>query len=362
MISYIVSMDNSYALMSNFIGFLTPVLTHDDEVIIVSDGCDNYSTLEYIKDLSKSDLRFQLIELKEKCGFSKANNIGVKASKYENLVFINTDIFLTCNCISNMINMLNTSENIAAVQPLLLYPQNGLVQSTGHVFSKVKSGQLFAMRNYKESLIHISAPRQALTMALCAVKKSIFLEMGAFNEEYYNSHEGMELTLKMTIAGYTCMYCADAVAYHCSGLARTKIPFDISRQRAYFYQQWENYISSDLESYLSQQITSDMASKKYIVYNISSSTNWKRILEFLKIDYTKEILSKERFTSSINLYDCISFTSLYHPVPFLFLCDSFTQIASNYNWIKNRNNPNDIIMDLNGNVLKMLLLIGGNYG
>ena len=39
MISYIVSMDNSYALMSNFIGFLTPVLTHDDEVIIVSDGC-----------------------------------------------------------------------------------------------------------------------------------------------------------------------------------------------------------------------------------------------------------------------------------------------------------------------------------
>lgn len=358
MISYIVSMDNSYALMSNFIGFLTPVLTQDDEVIILSDGCDSYSTLEYIKNLVKTDPRFQLIELKEKCGFSKANNIGVNASKYEYLVFINTDIFPTCDCISNMINMLNKSENIAAVQPLLLYPQNGLVQSTGHVFSKVKSGQLFAMRNYREPLVHISAPRQALTMALCAVKKSIFCEMDGFNEEYYNSHEGMELTLKMTIAGYICMYCADAVAYHCSGLARDKIPFDISRQRAYFYQQWANYITNDLEIYLSQQINSDMASERYIVYNISSSTDWKRILEILKINYTKEILSKDRFASSINLYDCISFTSLYHPVPYLFLCDSFTQISSNYNWIKNRNNPNDIVMDLNGNILKLISLIG----
>ena len=358
MISYIVAMDNSYALMSNFIGFLTPILTIDDEVIIVSDGCNNYSTLEYIKHLVKSDFRFQLIELKEKCGFSKANNIGVNASKYENLIFINTDIFPTYDCIPNMINMLNQSENIAAVQPLLLYPQNGLVQSTGHVFSKVKSGQLFAMRNCNDPLIHISAPRQALTMALCAVKKSIFYKMNGFNEEYYNSHEGMELTLKMTIFGYTCMYCADAIAYHCSGLVRTKVPFDISRQRAYFYQQWTNYISNDLEIYLSQQINSDMASERYIVYNISSSTDWKRILETLKLNYTEEILLQERFAPSINLYDCISFTSLYYPVPYLFLCNSFTQISSNYNWIKNRNNPKDIIMDLNGNVLRLISLIG----
>jgi len=358
MISYIVAMDNSYALMSNFIGFLKPVLTLDDEVIIVSDGCDNYSALEYIKCLAKSDQRFQLIELKEKCGFAKVNNIGVNTSKYENLVFINTDIFPTYDCISNMINMLNSSENISAVQPLLLYPQNGLVQSTGHVFSKIKSGQLFAMRKHHESFIHISAPRQALTMALCAVKKSIFYEMGGFNEEYYNSHEGMELTLKMTIAGYICMYCADAIAYHCSGLVRSKIPFDISRQRAYFYQQWANYISSDLEIYLSQQINFDMESERYIVYNISSSTDWKRILETLKINYTKEILIQERFAPSVNLYDCISFTSLYHPVPYLFLCDSFIQISSNYNWIKNRNNSNDIVMDLNGNVLKLISLIG----
>ena len=99
MISYIVSMDNSYALMSNFIGFLTPLIMEDDEVIVVCDGCDSYAALEYISNVSNSDPRFRLIKLKEKCGFSKANNIGVNAAKSEYLIFINTDIFPAEKCI-----------------------------------------------------------------------------------------------------------------------------------------------------------------------------------------------------------------------------------------------------------------------
>ena len=180
----------------------------------------------------------------------------------------------------------------------------------------------------------------------------------AFNEDYYNSHEGMELTLKTTISGYRCMYCSDAVAYHCSGIARKKTSFDISRQRAYFYQYWGKYIKNDLEIYLSQQMNIDIEDERYIIYNMSSSTDWKRILKILNIKYISEIMLQERFDSTINLYDCISFTSLHHPAPYLFLCDSFVQIAKNYNWIRNRNNPNDIVMDLNGNILKVISLIG----
>lgn len=358
MISYIVAVDNSYALMSNFIGFLIPFLKENDEVIMVCDGCDSHSTLEYLFSIETMDSRFNIIQLKDKCGFSKANNIGVKASKYENLIFINTDILLTDNCITNLIAMLNSAPDISAVQPLLLYPQTGLVQSTGHVFSKIKSGQLFSMRKSNDSIIHISAPRQALTMAVCAVKKRVFYEMGGFNEEYFNSHEGMELTLKMTLSGYRCMYCADAIAYHCSGTARAKTNFDISRQRAYFYKKWGDSIINDLELYLSQQLDFNMVNHEYIVYNISSSTDWDRILDFLKIRYSAIITPKERFETIINLYDCISFTSLYHPAPYLFLCDSFAKISKNYNWIANRNNQNDLVMDLNGNILKMTSLIG----
>lgn len=357
MISYIVSMDNSVAMMSNFIGFLRPELNNDDEIIIVSNGCDFYSTRKYILNIIEEDTRFKLIESKNKVGFAKANNIGVDASKNDTLVFINTDIFPQKGCIRKMIDMLYSSEKISAVQPLLVYPQTGAVQSTGHVFSKIKSGQLFANRRIDDPVVLQSGSRQALTMALCAMKRKAFYEVGGFNEDYYNSHEGMELTLKLTANGYLCMYCSDAVAYHCSGIARSRTAFDISRQRAYFYQKWGNVIYSDLEHFLSKQLSFDMDNSSYLVYNVSSSTDWNRILDFLNIQCTKTIDLESRFEKSVNLYDCISFTHLHYPMPYLFLCDDFTQLTRNQNWIKNRNNPKDLIMDLNGNLLRLTTLV-----
>ena len=37
----------------------------------------------------------------------------------------------------------------------------------------------------------------------------------------------------------------------------------------------------------------------------------------------------------------------------LFITESINDISKNYNWIKNRNNPNDIVIDLHGNVIKL---------
>ena len=357
MISYIIAMNNTYALMSNFFGFLLPSVKPDDEIIIACDGCDSTATMDYLNSLAQIDLRIRLIKLKEKLGFAKVNNLAVNVATSETLVFINTDVFPNNDCINKMICALNSDEKIAAVQPLLLYPQSGLVQSTGHVFSEFKSGHLFSMRKSTDKIIKQSASRQALTMALCAVKKKVFWQLGGFNETYFNSHEGMELTLKMSLHGYICMYCAEAIAYHCSGVARQKTAFDISRQRAYFYQQWHSHIINDLEKYLSQQINFNMDFVEYIVYNLSSSTSWRRILEELRINYEQVIVLEERFDEKINLYDCISFTSLHYPGPYLFLCDSFSQIASNDNWIRNRNNPTDLVLDLNGNLLRLNTLI-----
>lgn len=343
--------------MSNFIGYLQPALEQDDEVIFVLDGCDRLSTKNYLNEIASVDQRFKLIEKAERSGFSCANNLGVSLAQSDTLIFVNTDAFLTPGCVEQLTQMLWAAPDIAAVQPMLVYPQTELVQSTGHVFSSVKSGHLFAGRKQTDHIVQKSAPRQALTMAVCAVKKDLFLHVGGFDEIYYNSHEGMELTLKLSLHGYQCMYCASAVAYHCSYTARSQIMFDVSRQRALFYQRWGNVISPDLEYYLRAQLSCLSESHSYIVYNVSSSMDWQMLLEHLNISYTKIFTLEERFSTHINLYNCISFTNMHYPVPFLFICDSLSQIRGNRNWIKNRNNPDDIVIDLNGNLIKLQSLI-----
>ena len=256
--SYIVAIDNSYSLITNFLEQLIDHVKKTDEIIVIVDACNNIDTINYLKKNAERNSQIKLIFLEQKVGFGVANNIGVNNSTGETLIFINSDIFLENNCISNMLDLLWSDKKIGAVQPLLIYPQNSLVQSTGHVFSDYRSGQLFSMRRVDDPLIKKSGMRQALTMALCAVKKNVFLQLGGFDEYYYNSHEGLELTLKMSLSGYSCYYCAHAIAYHCTGGARAKVLYDSSKQKAHFYQKWTSKIQYDLSDYLAMQITSEI--------------------------------------------------------------------------------------------------------
>ena len=53
--SIIVALDNNFALTNNFVEnlLLTESLQNDSELVIVSDGCANIQTIDYLKKLSE---------------------------------------------------------------------------------------------------------------------------------------------------------------------------------------------------------------------------------------------------------------------------------------------------------------------
>ena len=118
-----------------------------DEVIIVNDACENINTIQYLNKLSENSSQLKIVHLSKKVGFAKANNIGIAHSIGETLIFINSDIFLTNNCIENMLNLLWSNNKIGAVQPKLIYPQNNLIQSTGHIFLITEVDNYFLHEN-----------------------------------------------------------------------------------------------------------------------------------------------------------------------------------------------------------------------
>ena len=355
--SYIVAIDNAYSLITNFLEQLLCNIKKMDEIVIVADACNNIDTMNYLKRKAENNSQIKLILLEQKVGFGIANNIGIKHSTGETLIFINSDIFLENSCISNMLDLLWSDEKIGAVQPLLIYPQNNLVQSTGHVFSDYRSGQLFSMRKADDPIVQKNGIRQALTMALCAIKRNVFLQIGGFDEYYYNSHEGLELTLKISLSGYSCCYCADAIAYHCTGGARTNILYDASKQKAHFYQKWVSIIQYDLSDYLAAQMTPTLRENSYFILNFSTSHQWAEILKRVQIKQLQEKTFQERFLDNINLFYCVPFSSLNYNGRFLFLCNNMSQLKGNHRWISLRKNSGDIIMDLDGNLVPLKYFI-----
>ncbi len=351
--SYIVAIDNTYSLTTNFLEQLLDTITVNDELIIIIDACNNVDTIAYLNKKEKSNSQIKLIHLKYKAGFGVSNNIGIKNSNGETIIFINSDIFLEKNCIENMLTLLWSDEKIAAVQPLLIYPQNNLVQSTGHVFSDYRSGQLFSIRKKDDFIVQKSGQRQALTMALCAVKRKVLAQIGIFDEYYFNSHEGLELSLKMSLNGYSCFYCADAIAYHCTGAARATSLYDSSKQKAHFYKKWSDQIHYDVAEYLRLQMTAEQQDSSFFILNFSTSHQWNKILNDLHISILQNEIFQERFIKDINLFFCLPFSSLNYAGSFLFLCDSMAQLKANHRWISLRKNYKDIIMDLDGNLVPL---------
>ena len=153
--------------------------------------------------------------------------------------------------------------------------------------------------------------------------------------------------------GYSFFYCANAIAYHCTGAARSTCLFDASKQKAHFYQKWGNNLQYDLGEYFNLQITTEQLDTSYFCLNFSTSHQWDELLEKIHINVIQRSSFQERFLKDINLFYCLPFSSLNYGGSFLFLCDNMAQLKKNHRRISLRKNCNDVIMDLDGNLVPL---------
>lgn len=345
--SLIISIDNDYELTSNFFNmlFLRKNIC-DYEIIVVSDNCENIKTIMLLREYNKRG-QIQLIELTERHGFGRANNIGVKYSTTLNLIFINTDIILIGN---ELDELLQAKEylNCKAIQPLLLYPQTGKIQSAGHLF-----GPFFNRHALENNDVSIfdgvgAVERSALTIAFCLIEKNTFWKYGGFNEFYYNAYEGLELTARIHNAGLGCKLIPSVRAYHIRKATRKNIYFNEEQQTPYFWCNCNSFINEDYSNFVAHYLNKKQLIENYIAI---SFTHLDIIPLLQKIGLHVSETIHIQLSGNIEFFNVLPYTLLKSTSNYLFVCENFTQISSNKLWFQLRNNKNDIVIDCSGNVM-----------
>lgn len=352
--SIIVALDNDFALTNNFIENLlkTTDIENDGELVVVLDGCTDIKSIEYIRFLSKQKPYIKLIENDVRYGYGISNNIAVKNSSGDILIFINSDVFPVKGSIKMLAKYLEDNQaTVGAVQGLLIYPQNNTVQSTGHLFLDLQNKHIYQGKKATSSLIKKEGIRQAITTAFCAITKDVFFQNNMFNEYYYNAYEGFELTLKITLSGMKCMYYPKAIAYHIAGGSRNNLNILESQQGKYFIQNFGNKIKTDIDNYILPQLDEECFRNIYTVINLSQLKGWHNVLTKLKLKLNGEVCKPHY--GEANLYLLFPYSFLNYSGNYLFLVDSYKDILSNYNWFKNRSTNSDIIIDSHGNYEKI---------
>ncbi len=191
---------------------LTKQSFKDFDVIIV----DNDSEDESMKLVDKysSQLHITKIYLDNNYGFSRAVNEGIKASTSEYVILLNNDAYAAMRFIENLYIAISADESVFAAQALMLQEANhNLIDSAGDVF--LPMGWAWSPKRDKVYRGHMKDREIFSACAGAAIyRKSVFEEIGYFDEAFFAYLEDMDISYRARLAGYKCVLASESKVLH----------------------------------------------------------------------------------------------------------------------------------------------------
>ncbi len=181
------------------------------EVIIIDNGSTDFS-LEYIE---KNSFNFpvEVIRNNKNLGFAPAVNQGISMSKFDYIFSLNNDTELKKGSIKAMLDLIGEND-VFSVQAKMLQANNkGLIDDAGDEYNLLgwtkKIGENQDSDKYSQVFeIFSSCAGAAL------YKKSVFDEIGLFDDNFFAYMEDVDLAIRSQIYGYKNLLCPDAIVYH----------------------------------------------------------------------------------------------------------------------------------------------------
>jgi len=223
------------------------------EIIIVTNNSTETPTLNYLKKISL-EINVQVIAYPHEFNYAAINNFAVSLSSGEVLLFLNNDItIISQGWLKEMVGHAVRKE-IGSVGAKLLYP-GGRIQHAGVVMGLggVAGHSHRYMHDNDGGYFNTLACTQnvyAVTGACLAIKKSLFREVGGFDESFKVAYNDVDLCLKVHAAGYRNLFTPWAELMHYEKASRgendTPSKEDLfQRERSLMFNKWGHVLLND---------------------------------------------------------------------------------------------------------------------
>jgi GT2 family glycosyltransferase len=182
----------------------------DAEAILV-DNASNDGSVEYVRS------RFpwvRVIALDRNYGFTGANNAGAREARGRYLAFLNNDTAADPAWLRTLRDALDEVQGIALATSRIVYMHNpAIVDSAGDGLTRW--GGAFK-RHHGRPASEVTASREVFGACGAAfmISRAVFDEIGGFDNEFFFSHEDVDLSYRAQLRGYRCRYVADAIVHH----------------------------------------------------------------------------------------------------------------------------------------------------
>lgn len=204
--------------------------------LLILDNASTDKTVEAIeKELQNFDITHTFTKSTENIGFAGGHNQLFRQYESEYILLLNQDLYLTKNCLDDLVSFMDRTNTAAAVAPRLMrwnfekiasgieatfsefvdamglkvYKNRRIVeQETKQVWSEIHG-------NYQKDVIEVFGVSGALPLyRRQMLEKVAFEDENFFDQTYHSYKEDVDLAFRLTLAGYGSYILRDTIAYH----------------------------------------------------------------------------------------------------------------------------------------------------
>ncbi len=190
-----------------------------NKIVVVDNQSTTIGALEHLRELRGE--KVDVIEAPLNGGYSYGNNYGVKhlneeEEKYDYIIFSNPDVAISKEAIENSIKVLEEDKSVAVVAPRMFNKDKRPIRRSSWkirtffrdfvhstrllelLFYFVLRGGEYKEEDYKKDKLEV----EAISGAFFIMRKSVYDELGPFDEETFLFYEEDILAKKLKDKGY----------------------------------------------------------------------------------------------------------------------------------------------------------------
>lgn len=204
---------------------------------------------EYVALISKGLL--QIFINGDNLGFSKANNIGIKASRGKYILLLNSDTTVNDDCLEKCISKMETNTDIGALGCKVILPDGSLDHACKRGFPTPKASLYYLLKLHKLNPLKYGlydalylnenevGEVGSIMGAFMLMPKAVLNKVGFLDEDFFMYGEDIDLCYRIKESGYKILYYPEANITHYKGGSskkkRTKVIYDFHEAMWIFY-------------------------------------------------------------------------------------------------------------------------------
>ena len=191
-----------------------PAVAAQQGMIVETIVVDNGSTDGTVDHLRTRYPWVRVVSLAENRGFAAGTNAGVRVATGTFVALLNNDTVPQPGWLLALVSGVSEPDGFLLATSLIVYMDDpDVIDSAGD--GLLRAGGAFKRHHGERvELAREQAEVFGVCGAACLMPRRVFEELGGFDEDFFASHEDVDLSYRARLLGYRCRYVPDAIVRH----------------------------------------------------------------------------------------------------------------------------------------------------